>query len=332
MLGKFMFALLLSLAAAHPALATCTIVGLGDMFFIPTKALNNAAAPVGTVIYEEAWTRTVTLSCGGTNNMLSTRPIRNGPMRDAGGNVGFGTLEFESDVEFSGTLSSGTGNNDGIFIFFEFPRGITVSTMTARLRYKKTTSAALGAGSAFPDAPAPRGSSAFNFAFVWNNANADGAILAGLLHLGAGIKSYASTCNLTVPPAVTLRAVPQRLFTGIGTVPAERTDFNMSADCSGIVAGQVVGVSFSESSRDASGSPGVIATIQGDGKAAGVGLQIINTTSGRPIAFNALERGTPPPALNGIYNFPMRVQYFQTAATVTAGRVTGTTVVTMQYR
>jgi type 1 fimbria pilin len=106
----------------------------------------------------------------------------------------------------------------------------------------------------------------------------------------------------------------------------------MSADCSGVVAGQVVGVSFSASSQDASGSPGVIATSQGAGKAAGVGLQIINTTSGRPVAFNALERGTPPPTLNGTYNFPMRVQYFQTAATVSTGTVTGTTVVTMQYR
>jgi type 1 fimbria pilin len=330
MYGKLLLALLLNLAVAHHAAASCT-PSLSVVRVTSTRALNTAAAPAGTVVYEEAWTQTVTLNCIGATG--ATRRMYTHPVR-AGAVINLGPLEFESDVEFSGAENSGTGNGFGVgdYTYYEFPPGVTVSTMTVRLRYKKTGNAALRAGTALPrieTSPSYQGLIAKVWGIVPSFTETSGSIF---IFLTGGTKSYGSTCNLTVPPAVTLRGVPQRLFTGIGTVPAERTNFNISADCSGVVTGQVVGVSFSESSRHASGAAGVIAVSEDDGKATGVALQIINTTSGRPIAFNALERGTPPPTLNGTYNFPMRVQYFQTAATVTAGRVNGTTVVTMQYR
>ena len=330
MYGKLLLALLLNLAVAHHAAAHCTPTPI-QVRVTSTRALNTVAAPAGTVVYEEAWTQTVTLNCAGATG--AARRMYTNPVR-AGRVLNLGSVEFESDVEFSGAENSGAGNGFGVgdYTYYEFPSGVTVSTMTVRLRYKKTGDVALRAGTALPrieNSPSYQGIIAKLWGTAPSPTESSGSMF---IFLTGGTKSYGSTCNLTVPPAVTLRAVPQRLFTGIGTVPAERTDFNMSADCSGVVAGQVVGVSFSPDSRHASGAAGVIAVSEGDGRAAGVALQIINTTSGRPVAFDALERGTPPPTLNGTYNFPMRVQYFQTAATVGTGTVTGTTVVTMQYR
>ncbi|MFJ9534915.1 fimbrial protein [Herbaspirillum sp. NPDC101396] len=328
---KLLLALLLNLAFIHSVWATCSFIfvaGFGS--YMPTKAITGSAAPVGTVVYDETWTDAGIVNCPvvdvsnriSSNRRILAKPIRGGFVT---GPVG---LQFDSDIEFSGATSSGpTTRSDGDYVYFEYPLGITRVTVKPRLRYKKTNDAALGAGLRSPQqlyyAGVPR---------IFIEIFAGVAFPEKIMNLSTDVRSYGSTCNLTVPPAVTLRSVPQRLFTGIGTVPAERTNFNISADCSGVVAGQVVGVSFSESSRHASGAAGVIAVSEGDGKAAGVALQIINTTSGRPIAFNALEPGTPPPSLNGMYNFPMRVQYFQTASTVGTGTVTGTTVVTMQYR
>jgi len=327
MSGKLLLALLLNLAATHSALAICDITP-STINLASTKAIDGSVVPIGTIIYEETWTRTLTLTCPG-NRQMYTQPVRNGTVNGIVAN----SVKFESEVELSNAESSTAGVSlTGDYTAYTFPVGITKSTMTVRVRYKKASNAATG-----PGLMRPMGGNTLNqtdlVANIWGSIP-DGSTPFSLasIFLSGGTKSYSSTCNLTVPLAVAIPPAPQSQFTGIGTVPAARKDFNISAECSGIVIGQRVGVSFSESSRDASGSPGVIATSQGDGKAAGVGLQIINTTSGRPIAFGALERGTPPPTLNGTYNFPMRVQYFQTAATVTAGRVTGTTVVTMQYR
>ena len=326
---KLLLALLLNLAVAHSAWALCAVTP-ATTNLTSTKAIDSSAAPIGAVVYEETWTRILTLTCAGTRGTLYTQTVRNGLVI----NVVVNSIQFESDVELSNAESSETGvSNTGAYTAYTFPGGVTRSTMTVRLRYIKTSNRAPGPGRA-----RPRGTSTNIFgddliANLWNQIpSSQLQPPAASIFLQGGTKSYGSTCNLTVPPAVAIPAAPQRQFTGVGSVPPVSRNFNMSADCSGVVAGQVVGVSFSASSQDASGSPGVIATSQGAGKAAGVGLQIINTTSGRPVAFNALERGTPPPTLNGTYNFPMRVQYFQTAATVSTGTVTGTTVVTMQYR
>lgn len=328
MFSKLLLTLLLSLAVAHSALAACGITPT-PINLTSTKAIDGSVVPIGTSIYEETWTRTLTLTCSAGNRRLFTQPVRNGTVTGIVAN----SVKFESEVELSNAESSEAGVSvTGDYTAFTFPVGVTKSTMTVRVRYKKASNAAPG-----PGVMRPMGGNTLNqtdlVANIWGSIP-DSSAQFGLasIFLFGGTKSYGSTCNLTVPPAVAIPAAPQSQFTGVGTVPAARKDFNMSADCSGIVAGQRVGVSFSASSRDASGSPGVIATSHGDGKAAGVGLQIINVTSGRPVAFDALEQGMPPSTLNGIYNFPMRVQYFQTAATVGTGAVTGTTVVTMQYR
>jgi hypothetical protein len=328
---KWLVGLLLGLAASHSALAVCTLSGSGRWDITSTRSISSATA-IGAVVYDETWTRNVAVTCQNSGDKLFTKPIRGGNMGGVGSN---GRLSFDSDVGFGLPLVSwGSGSSTaGSYSFFEPAQGTTTITQTIRLKYNKLTDAALGAGFAVTDTSGNPYTFDRNTGYVWNqDANFANTAAIGSVVLQRGTKSYGSTCNLTVPATVTIPAAKLSEFSGVGSIPAPRANFDLSANCSGVVAGQVVGVSFSSDFAHTSNSPGVIATTQGGNNAAGIALQIFNRTSNAAVRFDTLEQGTPPAQLDGMYNFPMQVRYFQTDATIKAGKVTGKTVVSVAYK
>lgn len=127
---------------------------------------------------------------------------------------------------------------------------------------------------------------------------------------------------------VTLPTISASALRGTGTV-AGLTPFNLSYQCS---AGAKLTMTMA-SATTFNATTGVIsssATCSGTTPAKNVGVQVLQSpTTAMPLNSTGQSLGNSP---NGTLTIPYYAQYYQTAATVTAGPVCATATFTMTYK
>jgi len=153
--------------------------------------------------------------------------------------------------------------------------------------------------------------------------------------LRSTVNVFPTTCDFTnlsdvVLPSAPLSSFPGQTTGSVSTFPPK--DFTISMRCSTVSGSRAIGIGFSAVYQHASKAPGVIAVDQGPAAAKNIGLQIVNSTTGNAIRFDTLEPGPAPLAGDGVYDYPFRVRYYQTANSATSGTVTGRVEVRAMYQ
>ncbi|WP_430392295.1 fimbrial protein [Dyella sp. 20L07] len=153
-------------------------------------------------------------------------------------------------------------------------------------------------------------------------------VLGTSLTITGGTQISLAGCSVTTASqafTVTLPTLSSTAFAGIGT-KAGRTAFNIFLNCPASANVSVTMTSPGQSSTIA----GLINPTTGTGYATNVGVQLLdqNTNAipwGTAVSYGKVTAGT---------NIPLQfyAQYYQTAATIGAGKVTGTATFTMTYQ
>jgi type 1 fimbria pilin len=134
------------------------------------------------------------------------------------------------------------------------------------------------------------------------------------------------TCNVdagSVNTVVTLPTIGTSSLTGTNST-SSATPFGITLNCQ---AGANVSITMT-STRQWS-TNGVIRPTTGGGYASNVGVQLLDGNQ-NPIQWNAAQ--TIGSVSNGPITIPYYAQYYQTAATVGAGKVTGQATFTVNYQ
>lgn len=146
-------------------------------------------------------------------------------------------------------------------------------------------------------------------------------------NINATIRIQVPTCTLAGPAnfTVTLPNATLPQFTGVGST-ANKVPFNVQL--TSCPTGQKVFVTLATPNPQPAAT-GVIAP-SGAGYAAGVGVQILQADGATPVTFGtAINTGT---AAASSYTINLFAQYYQTAASVTAGPVQGIATYTLNYQ
>jgi len=125
---------------------------------------------------------------------------------------------------------------------------------------------------------------------------------------------------------VTLPDISNSALKTVGST-AGRARFNINLTCQ---PGTTARITFATANAFDVAN-GVIAPTTGTGRAANVGIQLLNATAAAPVPFNAAQTlGATP---TGAWALPYHVQYYRTSSSaITAGTVTGTLTFTMTYQ
>jgi len=125
---------------------------------------------------------------------------------------------------------------------------------------------------------------------------------------------------------VTLPNVSTSALKTLGAT-AGRTRFNINLTCQ---SGTTASITFATANAF-NVANGVIAPTTGTGRAANVGIQLLNATGAAAVPFNAAQSlGTTP---TGAWALPFHVQYYRTSSSaISQGTVTGTLTFTMTYQ
>lgn len=169
--------------------------------------------------------------------------------------------------------------------------------------------------------------SAPNLTLGWAQTNLLGLVVASGANIGSlGFSgTVVNSCAVNATQTVALPTVGTASFRGLGST-AGSTGFTIALRCpSGVSSSSVT---FTTSNPQ-SGPNGVIAPTQGTGYASGVGIQVLNATR-TPIQWNAAQLINAP--AGGALNLQYFARYYQTASSVSAGRVAGTMTYTLSYQ
>ncbi|NII73450.1 type 1 fimbria pilin [Dyella sp. SG562] len=329
--GLLLLALLLCLLPLGASAAVnCTItnntLSIGNVSVSPS-------APVGTVLATSG-TAPITISCTGmpydntAQGKVVTMQAGNLAPRDPSDPPSGGGIAFDTNVQGvalvvtatpvqasdSACLRCGPGSTAGFeAVTVNYPTTSATSTFTAKLvKTGPITPGALGSIQLMQF-----------WWYIYGKTSSVGP-LSSLTFSGGNVSVIAcsvntdsQTLNVALPPVST------SALTAVGATAAT-TAFKINLSCQ---SGSNVSITLATSTPGT--GAGVIAPATGTGKAANVGVRLLDG-SRNPVTFNtAKSLGATP---NGTLSIPYYAQYYLTATPAGSGQVTATATYTLTYQ
>lgn len=168
----------------------------------------------------------------------------------------------------------------------------------------------------------------YNTNIVLNSDNGNIYSGSSSISLSGSVVFRPLTCTITAPGTVSMRKVGIGSFPSIGDFGGE-TQFNIGLQCNdNALVGMTMDAAPGYGVLDA--MSGVISTSQLNGQARGFGLQILRG-DGAVMPFQS-RVGMGSVAANATTNYGFFVRYIRVSSPISAGKVSGALVVTMDYQ